>query len=75
MADWAAYALAVSGADADKASGMARLEKRASEGSALAGALKDAVSGNSPEALMQQAIEAMRNETEGNKAIFAAQER
>jgi hypothetical protein len=75
VADWAAYALAVAGPDADKSAATARLEKRAAEASGLAGALKEAVSGKSPEAAMKQAIQAMRSETDGNKAIFAAQDR
>ncbi|MBI1325225.1 hypothetical protein GC170_18830 [bacterium] len=74
VSDWAAFALAVRGAEADKSAGMARLEKRSAEGSPLAKALADAAKAPQEQSLLNKANNAMRIETPATRAILEARD-
>jgi len=74
VADWAAYALAVCGADADKSAGMALLETRAAAGSPLAKALADAAKAPQEQSLLNKVKSAMRTETPATRAILEARD-
>lgn len=70
VADWAAYALALSAETSDKEAGLTRLSKRSSEGSELAAALNEAVGSQDRAPMLKRALLAMREEPGTNRAIF-----